>query len=74
MNGKIDPSLNTDERGCYEASLVIPDDSGIKYQPCVITGNFGMILKMTQKNEYLLKALFFFLFNRLSSFGSQNGF
>jgi hypothetical protein len=44
MNGKIDPSLNTDERGCYEASLVIPDGSGIKYQPCVVTGNFRNLL------------------------------
>ena len=37
MNGKIDPSLNIDERGFYEASLIVP--GGVKFLPCVITGN-----------------------------------
>ncbi len=51
MNGKIEPSLNTDERGCYEA-LLNPGDSdnsgkypelSLVYQPCVITGMFYFI-------------------------------
>ncbi len=53
MNGKIEPSLNTDERGCYEA-LLNPGDAdssgkyselSLVYQPCVITGKCKKILR-----------------------------
>ena len=44
MNGKITPSLNKDERGCYEATLN-PPDSDINYVPCVITGMFRRQVK-----------------------------
>jgi len=36
MNRKIEQSLNRDERGCYEATLVGPDNH--VYSPCVVTG------------------------------------
>jgi intraflagellar transport protein 172 len=52
MNGKIEPSLNLDERGCYEAMLNPPDEQGTKYSalnftyhPCVITGNLDLFLR-----------------------------
>lgn len=35
MNKKVEPSLNTDERGVYEASLVGPEGRSL---PCVVTG------------------------------------
>ena len=38
MSKKVDPSLNIDERGVYEASLVGPSGSDTKYLPCVVTG------------------------------------
>ena len=37
MNRKIEPSLNIDERGCYEAAL-FSRETNKKYLPCVITG------------------------------------
>jgi hypothetical protein len=45
MNRKVEQSLNKDERGCYEATLVGPDNH--VYSPCVVTGNafFKLILK-----------------------------
>jgi intraflagellar transport protein 172 len=49
MNGKIDQSLNTDERGCYEASLIGPDNT--LYSPCVITGYPVLSKKMEFKNN-----------------------
>ena len=38
MNRKVEQSLNKDERGCYEATLVGPDNH--VYSPCVVTGMF----------------------------------
>ena len=38
MSKKVEPSLNIDERGVYEASLVGPSGSDTKYLPCVVTG------------------------------------
>jgi intraflagellar transport protein 172 len=37
MNGKVEPSLTKDERGCFEASLV-NFNTGERSLPCVITG------------------------------------
>ena len=42
MNRKIDQSLNTDERGCYEASLIGPD-SDKQCLPCVVSGNYLLL-------------------------------
>lgn len=39
MNRKIEQSLNMDERGCYEASLISPD-SDKQCLPCVVSGNY----------------------------------
>jgi len=49
MNGKIDPSLNIDERGYYEASLIVP--GGVKFLPCVVTGYPVLARKMEFKNS-----------------------
>ena len=49
MNRKIEQSLNTDERGCYEGSLVGPDS--VMYQPCVITGYPVLNKKIEFKNN-----------------------
>jgi intraflagellar transport protein 172 len=57
MNGKISPSLNTDERGCYEAMLN-PPDSDYSYLPCVITG----------KAIFFENILFFYYFKKENSF------
>jgi intraflagellar transport protein 172 len=50
LNRKIEPSLNTDERGCYEASL-ISTESDKKYVPCVITGYPVLNKKLEFKNN-----------------------
>lgn len=42
MDQKIEPSLNTDERGIYEACLISSDSDTI-YLPCVITGKFKLV-------------------------------
>jgi hypothetical protein len=41
MSKKIEPSLNKDSRGCYEASLISPD-SDKHCLPCVITGKLNL--------------------------------
>lgn len=60
MNGKIEPSLNSDERGCYEAMLnpTESNESGGKYPelnptylPCVVTGYPVLERKMEFKNN-----------------------
>ena len=67
MSGKIEQVLNTDERGCYEASLIVPDGSGIKYVPCVVTGKFTFILFYNIIKNIITLA------NRLPSIRSKNG-
>ncbi len=60
MNRKVEQSLNKDERGCYEATLVGPDNH--VYSPCVVTGNafFKLILKyMDHQVKILFKKLIF---------------
>jgi hypothetical protein len=47
MNRKVEQSLNKDERGCYEATLVGPDNH--VYSPCVVTGMFCISLKLAWK-------------------------
>nr|XP_022315673.1 intraflagellar transport protein 172 homolog [Crassostrea virginica] len=37
MDQKVEQVLPRDERNCYEASLIAPD-TGIRSQPCVVTG------------------------------------
>lgn len=37
--------LNTDERGCYEASLIDPN-TNTKYLPCVVTGIIKYVLSL----------------------------
>ncbi len=50
MNKKIDPSLNMDSRGVYEASLITPN-SDKKCLPCVITGYPVLDKKLDFKNN-----------------------
>ena len=50
MNRKIDPSLNMDERGVYEASLISPNSDN-KWLPCVITGYPVLEKKLDFKNN-----------------------
>ena len=70
LNRKIEPSLNTDERGCYEASLVSPE-SDKKYLPCVVTGYPVLNKKLEFKNNLATNVEDwnkFLMISRVSSF------
>lgn len=59
MNGKIEPSLNNDERGCFEGMLNPIDgndntkypDLNFTYLPCVVTGYPVLSRKMEFRNN-----------------------
>ena len=48
MNRQIDPSLNMDERGCYEASLIGGETVCL---PCVVTGYPVLTKQLQFKNN-----------------------
>lgn len=60
MDQKVEQVLPRDERNCYEASLIAPD-TGIRSQPCVVTGT-GLSEYMGNMKSILSKFQGFFFF------------